>query len=57
MKEELTSKMHMEFCKDEEERLELAAMAVFADVKKGKSKEIALKEYNITADQYEAYKP
>lgn len=57
MKEELTTKMHMEFCKSEEERLELAAMAAFSEIRKGKSKESALKEYGITEEQYERYKP
>lgn len=58
MKEELTTKMHMEFCKDEQERIELAACAVYFDVTKYKKElEASLKEYNITREQYEGNKP
>ena len=58
MKEELTTDMHLEFCKDEEDRLDTAACAVYMAVLKHKQdfKE-SLAKYNITEKQYEKYKP
>jgi hypothetical protein len=50
MKEELTTLMHMEFCKDEEERIELAVHGVFNAVfyHQTMSFSEALKRYGIT---------
>ena len=52
--EELTTLMHMEFCRDEQERLELAAMGVEADVfyHRSLSFDDALKVYKITEEQF-----
>jgi hypothetical protein len=54
MKEELTTLMHMEFCKDEDERLDIAAMSI--DVEVFRNREIAfedaLKKYSITEKQF-----
>lgn len=57
MREELTTKMHMEFCNTDDERLELAAMAVFSDMRKGNSLSDSLKKYGISAEDYEKHKP
>jgi hypothetical protein len=58
MKEELTSLMHLEFCRDEEERIEMAACGVYFDVNKhGKDLTESLKRYGITKEQYEENKP
>jgi hypothetical protein len=54
MKEELTSLMHMEFCQDEQERVEFAAMAIFAEVFEGKIIDFndALKKYSISEAEF-----
>ena len=59
MKEELTTLMHMEFCRDEQERIELAAMGIEAEVFYHRSTpfEEALKKYNITEEQFWENKP
>lgn len=55
--DELTSKMHLEFFEGEE-KIEIAALIVYAEVSKhGKSLDDALKEYKITNEQYEKYRP
>ena len=52
--DELTSLMHMEFAKDEDERLEFAAGAVESEVfyRLSISFENALKKYDITEEQF-----
>ena len=57
LKEELTTAMHSEFCLNEAERLELAAIAVFSDIRKGIDFQKSLSENNITEDQFDKYKP
>jgi hypothetical protein len=58
MKEELTTKMHLEFCRDEKEALELRILDVAATYKHGKGKpedvEQALKDMDLTKEQYNA---
>jgi hypothetical protein len=54
MEEELTTLMHMEFCQDEDERLDIAAMAIDCEVfqRREISFENALKKYSITEKQF-----
>jgi tRNA U34 5-carboxymethylaminomethyl modifying enzyme MnmG/GidA len=54
MKEELTTLMHMEFCKDEDERLDIAAMSIDMEVFRRREIdfETALKKYSITEKQF-----
>ena len=54
MEEELTSLMHMEFCLNEQERIEIAAMAVYAEVFNHKSISFdkALIKYSISEEQF-----
>jgi hypothetical protein len=53
MKEELTTLMHLEFCKDEKEELEMKADGVYFDVFRNKrlTFEDALKRYQISEEQ------
>jgi hypothetical protein len=46
MKEELTTSMHLEFCKDEWEVMELRVMEVAATAEKGGDVEAALKKWD-----------
>jgi tRNA U34 5-carboxymethylaminomethyl modifying enzyme MnmG/GidA len=54
MEEELTTLMHMEFCLNEEERLDIAAMSIDCEVfqKREITFEAALKKYSITEKQF-----
>jgi tRNA U34 5-carboxymethylaminomethyl modifying enzyme MnmG/GidA len=54
MKEELTTLMHMDFCLNEDERLDIAAMSIDMEVfrKREISFEDALKKYSITEKQF-----
>jgi hypothetical protein len=55
MKEELTTLMHCEFCETEEEVMELLVMATYNQIEnKGIKPEIALKNNNLTMEQYNA---
>lgn len=57
MKEELTTLMHTEFCRNDEERFELLIMQITADVFEDRTKTLydALKEYGMTMEQFEKY--
>jgi hypothetical protein len=52
MKEELTSLMHLEFCKDEQEAMDLRVMSVAAVKARGGDVEAALKDVGLTRDEY-----
>ncbi|MDR2814355.1 MAG: hypothetical protein LBB79_06855 [Prevotellaceae bacterium] len=52
MKEELTTMMHLDFCKDEQEAMDLRVMHVAATVDKGGDVEAALKEMGLTREEY-----
>ncbi|MDR0711134.1 MAG: hypothetical protein LBF67_02145 [Prevotellaceae bacterium] len=52
MKEELTTMMHLEFCKDEQEAMDLRVMHVTAVIEKGGDVEAALKEMGLTREEY-----
>lgn len=54
MKEELTTKMQIEFCKDENEKLDLIAMQIDIDVFEDKRMTLkeALKYYGISWEQF-----
>ena len=56
MKEELTTKMHFDFFEGEE-LLEMKALAVYANLEKGKELNNLLKEYELTLEEYNKYKP
>jgi ACT domain-containing protein len=52
MKEELTTLMHMEFCKDEWEAMELRIMEVTAVHERGGDVDAALKKMGLTREEY-----
>ena len=54
MTEELTSIMHTEFAKDEDERIEFASIGVYADVFKHRKTTLkdALIRYTVTENQF-----
>jgi hypothetical protein len=52
MKEELTTKMHLEFCLDEDEALDLRVMDTYAQVCKGVDPSVALKKNGLTREEY-----
>jgi hypothetical protein len=54
MKEELTTSMHMEFCKNEQEAMDLRVMEVAATKEKGGDVEAALKRMGLTKEEYNA---
>ena len=53
-KEELTTAMHSEFIGDEIPNLDLRVMGVYGAVGRGIGLSKALKEYNLTEEQYRA---
>lgn len=57
MKEELTTLMHLEFCKNREEELELLIMQIRSDVfeKKTKTLEDALSQYRVSMAEFEEH--
>jgi hypothetical protein len=52
MKEELTALMHLEFCKDEQEAMELRVMTVAAVKERGGNVDEALKDMGLTKEEY-----
>ena len=52
MKEELTTLMHMEFCKDEWEAMELRVMEVSVVADRGGDVDAALKAMGLTREEY-----
>jgi hypothetical protein len=54
MEEELTTLMHMDFCKDEWEKMELRIMEVSVAVDRGGDVEAALKKMRLTREEYNA---
>ena len=53
MKEELTTLMHSEFMEGEMSRFDLMILSVFGAIRRGISKKEALKQHNITEDEYD----
>lgn len=53
MKDEFTTKMHAELLGDEISYKDLLVMSVFGATQKGDSLDKALKEYNISKEEYE----
>ncbi|MDR2425259.1 MAG: hypothetical protein LBD59_11160 [Prevotellaceae bacterium] len=52
MEEELTTLMHLEFCKDEQEAMDLRVMEVAAVKDSGGDVEAALKRMGLTKEEY-----
>lgn len=54
MKEELTTEMHAELLDGEISRFDLCVMGVFAQIRRGVAKNVALKRYGISEEEYDA---
>ena len=53
MKDELTTLMHTEFFKDQEEILDILVMTAYTRIKHGENKDDILKYLNLAGDVYE----
>ena len=54
MKEELTTLMHAEFMEGEMSRFDLIVLSVFGAIRRGIPKKEALKQHNISEEEYDA---